>query len=290
MRTAAIFVLATACYRDSAPVAVHNADPLVIAPAVHCGSDDLDFPVIDPNPTLRLRTHSTGPLTGWTAPTTPANIPARVGNKTLLLLDEVDGGYLALYRSPYGPGSCDGDTNCTYDASLFDRTGTQRWTVALGELMSRPDHLEVQDIRLAGGVLYFNEACQSYSSGAHGECSALVAVDPVRASVLWRTRPLVSNGRFAIRGCYIVAGYGFTAEPDALHLVDRATGRVLRKLPVSSAPQRYLFSDPNELAIQLHSGKTRRYQLKGFDSRSPAMDSLDRPEAMGGATYGGRRP
>jgi hypothetical protein len=34
-----------------------------------------------------------------------------------------------------------------------------------------------------------------------------------------------------------VAGYGFTAEPDFLYLLDRRTGRVRDRLLVPSAPE-----------------------------------------------------
>ena len=36
----------------------------------------------------------------------------------------------------------------------------------------------------------------------------------------------------------IVSGYGFTAEPDYLYAIDRATGKVKGRLLLPSAPQR----------------------------------------------------
>ena len=49
---------------------------------------------------------------------------------------------------------------------------------------------------------------------------------------------LVANARtFVVTGDLIVAGYGFTAEPDFLYLLDRRTGKVLDRLPVASAPE-----------------------------------------------------
>ena len=161
-----------------------------------------------------------------------------------------------------------------------------QWELALNEVMSRPDQLEVQDIRLADGVLYFNEACQSYSSGANGKCSALVAVDPRARKVMWRTPPLTSNGRFRIRGCYIIAGYGFTAEPDWLHLVDRGSGAVMQKLFVSSSPEQLTLVGPDRLDVQLYSGITRRFRLDGMDAANGTITAID-PDPYGGAGYGG---
>ena len=42
---------------------------------------------------------------------------------------------------------------------------------------------------------------------------------------------------FPLLTVMIVAGYGFTAEPDFLYLLDRRTGRVLDRLAVPSAPE-----------------------------------------------------
>ncbi len=42
---------------------------------------------------------------------------------------------------------------------------------------------------------------------------------------------------FVVSGDLIVSGYGFTAEPDFLYLLDRRTGKVLDRLAVPSAPE-----------------------------------------------------
>jgi hypothetical protein len=248
---------------------------------------------------MRLRSHTTGPLTatsqtgrGWDGPDVPDFVPQAIETLELHLLDSADDGYLAFYRDPYNQRTCTlgGPGNCAYLARYYDRTGRAHWSIRLDKLLSRRTHLEIQDIRLAGGVLYFNEACQSYSRGAGGQCSALVAVDPKTRRVLWRSQPLVSNSRFTVRGCYLVAGYGFTAEPDAVHLVDRGTGKVLQSIPVSSAPGYRELLDDDRLDVELHSGVTRRYRLVGFDRPDgrARLESLDPDEpGFGGAAYGG---
>jgi hypothetical protein len=295
MRLASLLVL-SACYRGEATPPVQ--DPLV-QPEVACSSDDdLAHPVIDGG-AGRLRMHSTAPLTAvrrraggreWIGPPVPDFLPKKVGTLELMLLDHAAGGYLALYRDPYNAGSCQlGDqSNCDYQVRHY-RDGKLAWSLSLNKLLSRADHLEIQDVRLSGGVLYFNEACQSYSNEAGGDCSSLVAVDPVAKRVLWRTGTLVSNNRFFVRGCYIVAGYGFTSEPDALHLVDRRNGRVVQKLPVSSAPNQYKSIDPIRLDVELYSGLVRRFRFENVLAANGKLVPLDPddPDAYGGAAYGG---
>lgn len=290
-------VMLAGCYREGPPPLANARDPLVQRGGQVCGrNDDLRYPPLETSEDGRLRTHTVGPLSGtdrreWAGRAIPAFVPRTLGTLELFLLDRADGGHLAFYREPYDLGSCTlgGTANCAYVAQYYTAVGTLAWSLQLGEMMSRGDTLEVQDIRLADGVLYFNEACQSYSKDARGACSSLVAVDPMARRVLWRTAPLVSNGRFVIRGCYIVAGYGFTAEPDAVVLVDRGTGAVRQKIGVSSAPERYTLVQPGQLDVRLYAGGTRRYALEGFDTDAARLRDLDLPEAgsYGGASYGG---
>jgi hypothetical protein len=286
--------LMSACYREGAAPLANAKDPLVQRGGQACGrNDDLRHPAFDPSPGGRLRTHTSGPLSGndrreWAGPAVPGYVPRRTGSLELFLLDPADGGHLAFYRDPYDVGSCTlgGATNCAYEARFYTGGGTLAWSLPLADVMSRPDHLEIQDIRLADGVLYFNEACQSYANEAKNQCSSLVAVDPAARRVIWRTDPLVSNGRFVVRGCYVVAGYGFTAEPDAVFLVDRGTGAIRQKIGVSSAPEQYRFAQPDQLNVTLYAGGTRRYALEGFDTDAGRIRDLD-PAEYGGAGYGG---
>jgi hypothetical protein len=299
-RTLAVMALAS-CYRDSTAPLDNTLKPGGSALATNgCGGhDDLAAAPSDVFPGGRLRSQINGVLSGaggrtWAGAPVPDYIPMKLGTLELFLLDQADGGRLAFYRDPYNLSSCTlgGAANCAYEARFYDKRGALQWELGLNDLMSRGDHLEVQDIRLADGVVYFNEACQSYSSGANGACSSLVAVDPRARKVLWRTAPLTSNGRFRLRGCYIVAGYGFTSEPDALFLVDRASGHVLQKLFVSSSPEQLQLVGPDRLDVQLYSGVRRKFRLDGMDSGNGSMVALDVDpyggNGYGGAAYGGR--
>jgi hypothetical protein len=147
------------------------------------------------------------------------------------------------------------------------------WSFSLTDLMSRPDQLEIQDIRLEGDVLYFNEACQSYAKDAKGNCSALVAVDPSAKQVLWRTKPLVSNGVFFISGDYIVAGYGFTAERDTLSIVRRSDGRLMgAKQRLSKAPQDIRLLEPGLIEVEVYPGDTTLlFWMVDWDTGSPKL-------------------
>lgn len=288
-------VLSACWYRDQPAQAPSSA----AAQAGGCSSlDDAATPPLDPQ-AGRLRSHVTGQLSAdprgmsgrsWNGGSVPDFVPRALGTLELFLLDEADGGYLAFYREPYNLRSCQlsGASNCSYEARHYDKRGQLRWKVALNELLSRPDHLEIQDIRLAGGVLYFNEACQSYAEEAEGRCSSLVAVDPAARKVLWRTQPLVSNGRFVVRGCYVVTGYGFTAEPDHVYLVSRGSGAVLQDVPVASAPEKLSLASRDQLDVEIYSGATGRFRLEGFDGPGGKLALVTEDPAFGGAAYAGQ--
>lgn len=102
------------------------------------------------------------------------------------------------------------------------------------------DDLVEQGIRWAvqvGDVLYVSHAHNTYARSSMGMNAYLTALDASSGAVLWRSGPLVANAKtFEVVGDVIVSGYGFTAEPDYLHVIDRETGALLRRLQIESAP------------------------------------------------------
>ena len=163
----------------------------------------------------------------------PIYVPRTDGDLALYFADPTPDGWLVFYRTPTERSPS--RANATFSVTLFGPAGERRWTLPLNPLLSRRDRLEVTDARYVDGKLYFNESCQSYSREAGGRCSSLGRVDPRARRVEWRTRPLVSNGIFLVDGPWVIAGYGFTAEPDFLRLIDRETGAILFTQPLDTA-------------------------------------------------------
>jgi hypothetical protein len=98
---------------------------------------------------------------------------------------------------------------------------------------------EIVWAREAGGVLYVENAHSTYARSSYGRNGYITAIDLGTKRPSWRSPALVANaGTFLVTDRYLVTGYGFTAEPDYLYLLDRRTGRAVDRLPLPSAPER----------------------------------------------------
>jgi outer membrane protein assembly factor BamB len=121
------------------------------------------------------------------------------------------------------------------------RTQALRYAFDFSTFTRPPNRGEFEPLtwaREASGVLYVSNSHLTYASQTKGRNAYLSAIDLDTKKTLWRSPALVANARtFVVTGGLIVAGYGFTAEPDFLYLLDRGTGKVLHRLPVASAPE-----------------------------------------------------
>ena len=87
-------------------------------------------------------------------------------------------------------------------------------------------------------VLYVSHAHGTYARASGGSNAHIPALDTATGAVLWRSRPLVANAaNFELAGDTIIAGYGFTAEPDYLYLLDKTTGQVHERVKLKSGPE-----------------------------------------------------
>ncbi|MGH3137981.1 MAG: hypothetical protein ACRDPV_15965 [Gaiellaceae bacterium] len=121
------------------------------------------------------------------------------------------------------------------------RTQSLRYAYDVTTLTRPPNRAEFEPVtwaREADGVLYLSNSHLTYATQTKGRNAYVTAIELGAKKVLWRSPALVANARtFVVSGDVIVAGYGFTAELDFLYVLDRRTGEVLDRLPVTSAPE-----------------------------------------------------
>jgi hypothetical protein len=90
----------------------------------------------------------------------------------------------------------------------------------------------------AGGLLFVETAHSTYARSSYSLNAYVNAVDLKTQKLRWRSPALVANADdFVLLNDTIVSGYGFTAEPDYLYAIDRATGKVKGRLLLPNAPQ-----------------------------------------------------
>ncbi|WP_437285074.1 hypothetical protein [Sorangium sp. So ce406] len=102
------------------------------------------------------------------------------------------------------------------------------------------------------GVLYVSSGHRTYAASSKGKNAFLSAIDLASGQLLWQSAPLVCNAEnFVLHGDHLLCGYGFTAEPDFLYVLERATGKVVSKLPLKSGPE-YLVEKEGKLFVRTY--------------------------------------
>jgi hypothetical protein len=151
----------------------------------------------------------------------------------------------------------------------------------------------VQWAEEAGDVLYVANFHRTYAKSSGGLNGYLNAIEPRTGRLRWRSRPLVCNSlNFVIRGNAVICGYGFTAEPDYLYVLDRRTGEVVQQVRVRSAPE-YLIPKGDRLFVRTYdtdyvfriTGESRR-----ADDRSVARVDLGAPRGAAPTAPSEERP
>jgi len=129
-----------------------------------------------------------------------------------------------------------------YVLGATSRNQAVRYAFDLTAFTRPPNRGEFEPItwaREAAGVLYVSNSHLTYATQTKSRNAYVSAIDLARKKTLWRSPALVANARtFVVTGDLIVAGYGFTAEPDYLYVLSRETGKVLDRLQVASAPEK----------------------------------------------------
>ena len=97
---------------------------------------------------------------------------------------------------------------------------------------------------MQGDVLYVATGHRTYANSSGGVNAFISALDVKTGKLLWQSPSLVSNAEnFLLYKGWIIAGYGFTAEPDFLFVLDQKTGKKVKKIKVKSGPDFILERD-----------------------------------------------
>ncbi|WP_029233065.1 DUF3298 and DUF4163 domain-containing protein [Butyrivibrio sp. VCB2006] len=93
--------------------------------------------------------------------------------------------------------------------------------------------------KIEGDVLYVSIMYAGYAS-ENPWSGYMAAIDLSTKELLWKSEPQVSNAsNFVIVDDTLICGYGFTAEPDYIYLLDKYTGDKVEQIKVNSAPYQF---------------------------------------------------
>lgn len=155
------------------------------------------------------------------------------GDPALLVYQTLDGPEVYLL----GVDPATGEVRFAFDFSAF-RTPPAAAPDAAGLVA-----MEIRWAMVQGDRLYVSHAHRTYAASSRGANAYVTALRIPDGALLWRSQPLVSNAQnFALvpageGGPVLIAGYGFTAEPDFLYVLDPENGAVLSKTKVDSGPE-----------------------------------------------------
>ncbi len=119
--------------------------------------------------------------------------------------------------------------------------------------------MRVQWAEVIDNVLYVSTSHSTYAESSKGINAFITAIDLSDYGMLWQSAPLVSNAKnFEVIGDNIVCGYGFTAEPDYLYVLNRFTGKKVQTIKLASGPS-YIIRKGEKLYVRTYN---RNYVFK----------------------------
>lgn len=93
-------------------------------------------------------------------------------------------------------------------------------------------------------MLYISHSHKTHADSSRGLNAFITAIDLNTRRLSWRSDPLVSNAaNFVVVGNTLVSGYGFSAEPDYLYLLNTANGKRIGKIALRTEPQYIIHKD-----------------------------------------------
>jgi hypothetical protein len=107
--------------------------------------------------------------------------------------------------------------------------------------------------------------------GAQNPIQSATPDELIEKLIVWKTRNLVSNSRFTLLGDLVVTGYGFTAEPDFVYLLDRRDGRVLDRMKVRTAPETCTPLGDEAFRVTLYDASTIDLRVERRPGKPPRL-------------------
>jgi hypothetical protein len=186
---------------------------------------------------------------GYSHPPLPAAFPASFNGQELTLAWHHKGVVYEVFSDSllFVADSVSGKVICAYDFGAYMYSPN---TVA-GERMFTQQ--EIRFARLEDSVLYVAGYHNTYAKSSGKQNGYLNAIDIRTHKINWRSHALLNNSStFVLHNGYLICGYGFTAEPDFVYVLETRTGKVAAVVPVKSGPE-LIIQKGNRLYVRTYN-------------------------------------
>jgi len=206
------------------------------------GSNDLALPtLVVPNPFKQE------------AGNIPQQIPAKQGDSLLIQAIKDGSQLLCIYGQNFASGR--------YLTGFDLTTGKSNFAFDFHEFMLPPKYLiadrdfvseSVIWAAVKDNVLYVSNGHSTYARSSYGLNAYLTAIDVNSGRLLWRSAPLVSNSsNFLLYQDAIITGYGFSAEPHYLYVVNQKDGRVIQTIKLKKMAE-YILNKGDNIFVRTY--------------------------------------
>lgn len=169
----------------------------------------------------------------------PPEIPATFAGGSIVEAIRGPGCSIAIYRVGHDEHRVVVRDDAGELLGAFDLSAYGHVPADGGHSRQHVEWAQVQD-----GVLFVSTRHLGYASDSGGLNAFITAIALPTGDLYWRSESLVSNSyTFLVRDGWIITGYGFTAEPDFLFVIDGKTGEVVQRMPMKSGPEYILEKD-----------------------------------------------
>ncbi len=183
-----------------------------------------------------------------------SKFPSTYNGRTLRYIDFYDNSTIAYYANNSRKYLNEDYMMVTDNNNQFYKLNFSAFSKAPYTKPGEEDFI-IQDIscaHLIGDILYVQHGHNTYAYSSGGKNAYISAINLKYNKVLWTTEPLTCNCNFIIVDNTIICGYGFSAEPDYLYLVDIETGQRRQTLKVASGPSK-IVKKGNQIHVLTYS-------------------------------------
>lgn len=180
--------------------------------------------------------------------TLPAGLPNKYGAAPLRLAADDGENYILMFDSPTA-----GPYPARRYVAVLDRALSVAGFFDFAPFLMPPayERTEAEFVRgdvewaiARSGVLYVSTGHRTYAASSKGKNAYITAIELSSGDILWQSAPLVANAQnFIVHGEHIITGYGFSAEPDFLYVLETSTGKTVTTIPVNSGPSYIIEKD-----------------------------------------------